>query len=79
MDRHPYRSAGLRAKVATEADVLDSFEDRVVLALIAIVGLLGIGIGLLSPERTLEPSLGILMVFFAARAFFRNERSRSRS
>jgi hypothetical protein len=50
-------------------DLIDPSEDRIILALLAIVGALGIGIGFTAPERTLEPSLGLLMLVFAARTY----------
>ncbi len=42
----------------------ESSEDVVIWALIAFVGAVGIAVGLLLPERTLEPSLGVVMLLF---------------
>ena len=47
----------------------ESREDVIVWALIAFVGALGVAIGILAPGRTVEPSLGIAMLFFVAHTF----------
>lgn len=50
----------------------EPYEDCIVLALIAIVGALGVAIGVCAPERTVEPSLGLLMLLLAARILVRD-------
>jgi uncharacterized membrane protein YfcA len=66
------------AELTSPADVVESYEDSVVLALIAIVGALGVAVGLLAPARTVEPSLGILMLLFAAWTLVHEARRRRR-
>ncbi len=56
-----------------------SYEDAVVGSVVAFVGALGMVIGLLAPERTIEPSLGVLMLFFVTATAVSERRSRSRS
>lgn len=43
-----------------------SREDVVVWALNAFVGALGVAIGLLAPDRAIEPALGFVMLLFVA-------------
>jgi len=56
----------------------ESREDAVVLAMIAIVGALGIGIGLVEPARSVESSLGLVILIFAAATFVSERRRRRR-
>ncbi len=56
-----------------------SYEDAVVLGVVAFVGALGVAIGLLAPERTIEPSLGVLLLFFVTATAVSERRRRSRA
>lgn len=63
---------------ASRSDLTDLSEDRVLLAVIAIVGALGVAIGIAAPARTFEPSVGLLMLFFAARTYIVEARAQRR-
>jgi len=43
---------------------------------IALVGALGVVVGLLAPTRTMEPSIGLLLLCFVARTYLRERRAR---
>ena len=78
---HPYRSPPADATKAAADEVIEPSEELVVLAVIALVGALGILIGVLAPDRTVEPTLGMLMLVLAVRTYWveparRRERAR---
>ena len=55
-----------------------SYEDAVVWSVIAFVGALGMVIGLIAPDRTIEPSLGFLMLSFVTATAVAERRRRRR-
>src|SRR4051794_27183341 len=67
--RHPYRSAIMNTTDERMSATEEAREDRIVLAVIALIGSLGVGIGVFAPDRTVEPALGIIILFFAALTF----------
>jgi len=73
---HPYRSAAMTTTHPHPISAPESREDIVVGAAIAFVGALGVAIGLVAPERTVEPSLGLLMLIFVASTFVSERRRR---
>jgi hypothetical protein len=76
---HPYRSASTVTADERRSERGDESDDAPLLVAIALVGALGLVIGLVDPGRTLEPSLGVLLLYFAVSTYAREHRPRRTS
>lgn len=75
---HPYRSASPSAAEQPVEHDVNSIEEVVVHASFAFVGALGVIIGVLAPERTVEPSLGLCVLVFVVATLVAEHRRRRR-
>ena len=66
---HPYRSpATLRAPNTERSARLSGGDDRIVAIVLVLVGALGVLVGIVGRQCSVELSLGLSVLFFVARA-----------